>query len=83
MVLVHWHDDELARVIEICTDTVGEHSEEGDVVLYVLVNTGTSGRPPTWPGAVILEGPTPIHCRNELFSGSKSEGKMSYNDMLS
>ena len=26
---------------------------------------------------------TPIHCGNELFSGSKPEGKMSYNDMLS
>lgn len=42
MVLVH--DDDLARIIEICDDTVSQHFEEGDVVHYILVVTG---RPPT------------------------------------
>jgi len=42
MVLVH--DDDFARIIEICADTVGEYFEEGDSVHYMFVVTG---RPPT------------------------------------
>lgn len=38
------HDDDLARIIEICDDTVSEHFEQGNVVHYVFVVTG---RPPT------------------------------------
>lgn len=39
MVLVH--DDDLAKIVEICNGTVSEQFEEGDVVHYVFAVTGS------------------------------------------